>query len=88
MDQPDTAGEAHGKVMRLVPKPVPPPAQEALDMLRTTIARVESGEITAVAIVARTRDDGISTAWHGWAGDLIAPTQMLAARLIDSVRGW
>ena len=75
------------KVLRLVPKASRAPPQEALEMLRDVMARLEKGEIADIAIAAAGRDDELHTCWFGWSGRLIAPAQLLAARLMTDLRG-
>jgi hypothetical protein len=73
-------------IVRLMPKPEPKPPQEAINLLSDMIHRMESGEVVEVGIAAVTKDGGLSTCWHGWAGSLIAPVHLLAARLMDDMR--
>ena len=75
-----------GKIVRLVPRrPTEPPA-EAIEMLEDIISRLKSGDVEAVAVVASGKNNEIHTAWFGWSAELVAPTQVLAARLMTDLR--
>lgn len=50
------------------------------------IEKLKSGDVTDIAVVAATNGREFHTAWYGWSGDLIAPAQLLAARLMDDLR--
>lgn len=77
----------HGTILRLVPPPPTTPPQEAIDMMRDMLARIESGDVVAVAIAAASGGNEFHTCWYGWSGRLVAPTQLLAARLMTDLRG-
>lgn len=76
-----------GEIVRLVPKEKAPPSDEALAMLDDIRARLIAGDIDAVAVVAVGGGREFHTAWYGWSGDLVAPAQLLAARLMTDLRG-
>lgn len=76
-----------GEIVRLVPKEKAAPSDEALAMLDDIRARLIAGDIDAVAVVAVGCGREFHTAWYGWSGDLVTPTQLLAARLMTDLRG-
>lgn len=77
-----------GKIMRLVPNAPKPVPADAIAMLEDIIDRLRSGTVTDVAVAATdVKTHELHTAWFGWSGHLIAPTQLLAARLMTDLRG-
>ena len=50
------------------------------------VRRLKSGDVEAVAVAASGKNNEIHTAWFGWSAELVAPTQVLAARLMTDLR--
>lgn len=80
---------SNGNILQLVPKlKQSAPPGEAIAMLEDMLDRLRSGAITDVAVAAvDTKSNELHTAWFGWSGHLIAPAELLAARLMSDLRG-
>lgn len=80
------AGSQPAGVVRLVPRARPAFSADAVALCEQTIERIKAGEIGEVAIAASVRGGGMTTAWSGWGGDLLAPAAVLCDRLVGSIR--
>lgn len=68
-------------VLRLVP-PSTQSDPQIIAHIETLLEMANRGELNSVAIAASRHDGGFTTAYHGWAGNLLGPISVVQYRVL------